>query len=83
MARPILSEFGPERSTGPASISGGVTEAKPLPYSPPAGPRNMGSGPGANATVKKSGSQGSYGERCDTSGSPGIGGDKHPGGSQR
>jgi hypothetical protein len=83
MARPILSEFGPERSTGPASISGGVTEAKPLPYSPPTGPTNLGDrGPGLHGTVHKSGSQGSYGH-CDTSGSPGIGGDKHPGGSQR
>jgi len=82
MARPILSEYGPERTVGPKSPPGGVTSAKPLSYSEPTGRKNMGRGPGDNASVHKSGSQGSYGH-CDTSGGPGIGGDKHPGGSQR
>jgi len=82
MARPILSEYGPERTVGPKSPPGGVTSAKPLPYSEPTGRRNMGRGPGDNATVHKSGSQGTHGSGASTSGSPGIGGTKHPDGSQ-
>ena len=34
----ILSEYGPEASSGSRSNSGGVKEAKPLPYDPPKGP---------------------------------------------
>jgi hypothetical protein len=83
MARPILSEYGPERTTGPSSKPGGVTHAKTLSYSEPTGRKNMGTGPGSNATIHKSGSQGSHGSGASTSGSPGIGGDKHSGGSQR
>ena len=43
MAREILGEYGPESSQPQASraSSGGVTEAKPLPYSPPKGPTEM------------------------------------------
>jgi len=82
MARPILSEYGPERTVGPKSLPGGVTSAKPLPYSPPTGIKNMGHGPGANATVHKAGSQGSHGSGASTSGSPGIGGTRHSDGSQ-
>jgi hypothetical protein len=37
----ILSEYGPEsRPGGKRASMGGVTEAKPLPYSPPQGPKN-------------------------------------------
>jgi len=83
MARPILSEYGPERTTGPASISGGVKETKDVRnYQQPTGPKNMGRGPGQNATVHKSGSQGSHGSGASTSGSPGIGGTRHSDGSQ-
>jgi hypothetical protein len=83
MSRDILSEYGPERSVGPKSGCGGVESFKPLPYSSPAGPKNMGRGPGANATIHKSGSQGSHGISESESGHSGIEGDRHPHGSQR
>jgi hypothetical protein len=40
MARDILSEYGPDSPSNqrPTASSGGVTQAKPLPYSPPKGP---------------------------------------------
>lgn len=39
----ILSEFGPDSSKPQAlrATSGGVTEAKPMPYSPPVGPTGI------------------------------------------
>ena len=43
MARDILSEYGKDSSSpqAPRATSGGVTEAKPLAYSPPVGPSNI------------------------------------------
>jgi hypothetical protein len=52
--RGILSEYGPDAhkpQVAPAR-SGGVTEAKTLPYSPPVGPSNIGDpkSPGLHGT---------------------------------
>lgn len=43
MSRDILSGFGRDvpHPQAPAARSGGVTEAKPLPYSPPQGPKGI------------------------------------------
>lgn len=43
MARDILSGFGPDSPSDqrPVARSGGVTEAKPLPYSLPVGPKGQ------------------------------------------
>jgi len=40
----ILKMYGPDSSQpqAPVATSGGVTEAKPLPYSPPQGPIGIG-----------------------------------------
>jgi len=81
--RDILSEYGRDISKPQAAraTSGGCTEAKPLSYSPPVGPKNMGhEGPGipgdrhgmARCPVASSGG-----------GSPGLGTTAHRGGSQR
>jgi hypothetical protein len=40
MARDILGGYGPEVKEGSRATSGGVKEAKELPYSPPVGPKN-------------------------------------------
>ena len=39
--RSLLSEYGPERTTGSRAKCGGVEEFKPLPYSPPKGPQGQ------------------------------------------
>lgn len=62
MARGILSEYGPDapKSEAPRAKSGGVTEAKSLPYSPPVGPIGIGhEGPGLG------------GDNCGNSGTQG------------
>lgn len=43
MARDILGEYGPDSPMNqkPRATSGGVTEAKPLPYDPPKGPMGI------------------------------------------
>lgn len=48
MNKDILGEYGPESSAGGNRASnGGKPEVKPLPYSPPIGPKNNNSpGPG-------------------------------------
>jgi len=47
MKRPILSEYGPDRSAPKSSGNGGQMMPKPLPYDPPKGPTNqMRQGPG-------------------------------------
>lgn len=51
--RDILSEFGPDSISPqrPSATSGGVTQAKELPYDPPKGPSNqMQQGPGLHGT---------------------------------
>lgn len=61
MPRDILNEFGPNSPANqrPRATSGGVTEAKPLPYSPPVGPSNINDSksPGLHGTVYPCGSQ--------------------------
>jgi len=42
MARDILGEYGPERSTGPSSRPGGIMKARDvMNYKPPQGPTNI------------------------------------------
>ncbi len=41
MAKDILSEFGPEASSGDRASNGGEMMPKPIPYSPPTGPSNI------------------------------------------
>jgi hypothetical protein len=54
MPEDILREYGPDTNTHqkPRATSGGVKEAKPLPYSPPVGPSNIGDSksPGLHGT---------------------------------
>ena len=38
MSKGILSEYGPESTSGSRTSSGGKQDPKPLPYSPPKGP---------------------------------------------
>ena len=63
MPRDILSEFGrdlPNREK-PSARSGGVTEAKPLKYDEPLGPKNMGhEGPGIPGDRHPCGTQGKH-----------------------
>lgn len=64
MAKDILGEFGPEsrgKEVGRAT-SGGCTECKELPYSPPQGPTGqMKQGPGlGGANHGSCGTQGKY-----------------------
>lgn len=65
MAKDILGYYGPD-SRQPqvaSSTCGGVKEAKPLPYSPPVGPSNVGDpkSPGLHGT--NHGNCGSQGKR--------------------
>ena len=89
MARDILSEYGPDSPANqkPRASSGGVTEAKPLPYSPPQGPTtfsHVGPGLAGHTNYGNCGTQGHYDVHCKTSGSPGLHGDnKGNKGSQR
>lgn len=61
MARDILSEFGPEspQPQAPRAASGGVMVAKPIPYSPPQGPKSINDpdSPGLHGDVHDCGSQ--------------------------
>jgi hypothetical protein len=63
--RDILSGFGPDYNSPQraSASSGGVTEAKPLPYSPPQGPKNISDpkSPGLHGT--NHGNCGSQGRR--------------------
>ncbi len=63
MARDILGEFGPDSSQPQAAraTSGGVTMAKPLPYSPPVGPSN----------INDSQTPGLHGDNCGSCGTQG------------
>ena len=77
MARPILSEFGPDASKpqAPRATCGGVSVVKEIPYSTPVGPTTFShSGPGlANRNnYGNAGSQGKYSNPITTSGEPGI-----------
>ena len=49
MSKDILSMYGPESPSDakPGALKGGEMECKPLPYSPPVGPKGLSnSGPG-------------------------------------
>ncbi len=41
MAKDILSYYGPDVKQSGSSAKGGICEAKPLPYSPPTGPKGI------------------------------------------
>jgi len=78
MARPILSEYGPDASKpqAPRATSGGCVDVKDvMNYSTPVGPSTFThSGPGlANRNnYGNAGSQGKYQNPISTSGAPGI-----------
>jgi len=80
MARDILGEFGSNSPSNQRAraTSGGVTQAKELPYSPPQGPRaqfKSGSGHPEPGYGTKGESLGEGYE--EFTGSPGIGGTNH------
>jgi hypothetical protein len=77
MARPILSEFGPDAEKPQAApcTRGGVMEAKELPYAVPVGPTtfaHQGPGLAQRNNYGNAGSQGKYDLPAATSGRPGI-----------
>ena len=76
MARPILSEYGPDADKPQVApcTSGGVMQAKSLPYANPVGPTMGSNSPGlANRNnYGNAGSQGKYSNEITTSGAPGI-----------
>ncbi len=74
MARDILGEFGRDahKPQEPRARSGGVTRAKPLPYSRPYGPLGQDHvGPGIGHVEI---GYGTKGEEPEFTGGPGIGG---------
>lgn len=87
MARPILSEFGPERSMGGSRMTGlsRPHQRDVMGYMPPKGPTNIGESksPGLHGdNCTNQGSQ-NYGyEKKESSGRPGLGGSNRPAGSQ-
>ena len=51
MKKDILGQYGPERSSGSRATNGGKMEPKPIPYSPPVGPKGQDNrGPGLGGT---------------------------------
>jgi hypothetical protein len=88
MARPILSEFGPDADKPQAARAtcGGVTEARDvMNYKPPQGPTSIGNQKvGLGGEVYKMGSQGPSASSPSEGGSAGLHGEAtKPGGSQR
>lgn len=63
MSRDILSEYGPESTSGSRTSNGGQMDPKPIPYSPPKGPSNINDpkGPGIHGT--NHGNTGTQGRR--------------------
>lgn len=41
MSKDIHGQFGPEVKSGPRATNGGKMEVKPVPYSPPVGPKHQ------------------------------------------
>jgi hypothetical protein len=78
MARPILSEYGPDarKKQAARAKSGGCTSAGDVRnYHPPTGPTSIGNrGPGLGGEVFERGTQNLSSVGCGESGSPGIGG---------
>ena len=78
MARPILSEYGPDADKPQAAraTSGGITQAKDvMGYAAPVGPTTFGhNSPGLaqRNNYGNAGSQGKYSNEVTTSGAPGI-----------
>lgn len=75
MAKDILREFGPDSPADQRAraTSGGVTRAKPLPYSTPQGPLDQWhQGPGIGHVEPGYGTKGE--EAGEETGRPGIGG---------
>lgn len=87
MARPILSEYGPDTPKKMASRMSGSGQAgsKPLPYDPPKGPIGLGnSGPGlGGVNYGNCGTQGPKSIISETSGSVGLHGNNRGMGSNR
>lgn len=74
MARDILGEYGPNKTIHRAAraSSGGVTQAKPLPYCPPQGPTSQSHvGPGLGGSNHGHGQRSSQ-PQAEFSGSVGI-----------
>ncbi len=88
MARPILSEFGPDASKSQAgrASSGGIERFRDvMGYSPPCGPigiSRVGVGLGGE-NCGNTGTQGKYSTKVSESGSPGLGGDREGMGTNR
>ena len=83
MARDILGEYGPEKSTGPSSKPGGVMSTRDVfRYATPQGPTNINDpkGPGIHGHNCGTGQKPTSNE---TSGSVGLHGSNKGQGSQR
>jgi hypothetical protein len=78
MARPILSEYGPDAKKKQAARakSGGCTDARDVRnYRTPYGPTSLGNrGPGLGGEVFERGTQNLSSVSCGESGGPGLGG---------
>jgi hypothetical protein len=62
-SKDILSEYGPERTSGSRASNGGKPEVKPLPYDTPVGPKNQTNpGPGLRGGTNH-GNAGTQGKR--------------------
>jgi len=78
MARPILSEYGPDtrKKQAARAKSGGCKSARDvMDYDSPYGPSSLGNrGPGLGGDVFERGTQNLSSVDCGESGSPGLGG---------
>lgn len=88
MPRDILNEYGPDtaKHMEPSMKKNGPVDCKPLPYSSPQGPTNIGDSksPGLHGhNCGNAGSQGHYDSDSHTSGSPGLHGDNRGMGTNR
>ena len=52
MNKDILGQFGPEKKDGSRATNGGQQDPKPIPYSPPVGPKHQNhQGPGLGGST--------------------------------
>jgi hypothetical protein len=79
MPRDILGEYGSDtpQPQAPVATSGGVTSAKPLPYSPPMGPKGIMGPQSPGLHGSNHGNENGPDMGGSHSGSPGIGGTNH------